>query len=258
MNPKMNRGGVLGRVIRYMLHYYKYLFALVIVCILVSAVATVIGATFPQTLVDDYIEPMLANGSADFSGLGGELIRLVCIMAVGIVAAFGYNRIMVNVSQGTLRHLRDDLFSKMEALPIKYFDQNNHGDIMSHYTNDIDTLRQMISQSFPQLLTTVITSLTVFCIMIYYSVWLALVVVAGVAVMLLITKKIGGSSARHLSGSSRLWVRKRAYRGNDQRPKGGQGFCHEEESKADFDKINDCCLRSRKQQINTPIRWARF
>ena len=131
---------------------------------------------------------------------------------------------MAIITQGALKKLREKMFNTMQGLPIKYFDQNNHGDIMSHYTNDIDTLRQMISQSFPQLLTTVITSLTVFCIMIYYSVWLALVVVAGVAVMLLITKKIGGSSARHLSGSSRLWVRKRLYRGNDQRPKGGQGF----------------------------------
>ena len=138
---------VLSRVVKYMLYYYKIPFILVVVCILVSAVTTVIGATFPQTLVDDYITPMLKNGSHDFSGLAGQLIRLVIIMGIGVIAAFSYNRIMVNVSQGTMRHLRDDLFSKMESLPIKYFDTHAHGDIMSVYTNDVDTLRQMLSQS---------------------------------------------------------------------------------------------------------------
>lgn len=134
---------VLSRVVKYMLYYYKIPFILVVVCILVSAVTTVIGATFPQTLVDDYITPMLKNGSHDFSGLAGQLVRLVIIMGIGVIAAFSYNRIMVNVSQGTMRHLRDDLFSKMESLPIKYFDTHAHGDIMSVYTNDVDTLRQI-------------------------------------------------------------------------------------------------------------------
>ena len=102
--------------------------------------------------MDDYITPMLKNGSHDFSGLAGQLIRLVIIMGIGVIAAFSYNRIMVNVSQGTMRHLRDDLFSKMESLPIKYFDTHAHGDIMSVYTNDVDTLRQMLSQSIPQII----------------------------------------------------------------------------------------------------------
>ena len=134
--------GVLGRVVRYMLHYYKGLFALVLVCIVVSAVSTVIGSAFPQTLVDDYIVPMINSGSQDFSGLFHAIVRLVGILAVGVVAIFAYNRIMVNISQGTMRHLRDDLFHKMESLPIKYFDTHAHGDIMSVYTNDVDTLRQ--------------------------------------------------------------------------------------------------------------------
>ena len=134
-------GQVLGRVIRYMLHHYKFPFALVIVCIIVNAVSSVVGASFPQTLVDDYIEPMLASGSTDFSGLASQIVRLVCIMAVGVVAAYTYNRIMVSVSQGTMRRLRDDLFTRMESLPIKYFDTHAHGDIMSVYTNDVDTLR---------------------------------------------------------------------------------------------------------------------
>ena len=133
---------------------------------------------------------------------------------------------MAIITQGALKKLREKMFNTMQGLPIKYFDQNNHGDIMSHYTNDIDTLRQMISQSFPQLLTTVITSLTVFCIMIYYSVWLALVVVAGVAVMLLITKK----NRRKLGPA--LFIRQQQALGKEEGfieemingQKGGQGF----------------------------------
>ena len=127
---------VLNRVLGYMLHNYKYRFILVILCIILSAIATVVGATFPQKLVDNYITPMMQSGSRDFSGLAHDLIQLICVMAVGVVAAFAYNRIMVGISQGTMRHLRDDLFRKMEALPIKYFDTHPHGDIMSVYTND--------------------------------------------------------------------------------------------------------------------------
>ena len=139
---------LINRVIRYMLHYYKYPFLLVIACILITAITTVVGATFPQTLVDDYITPMLESGSNDFSGLASDLIRLACIMGIGVITAFSYNRIMVNVSQGTMRHLRDDLFRRMEALPIKYFDTHAHGDIMSVYTNDVDTLRQLLSRAY--------------------------------------------------------------------------------------------------------------
>ena len=113
---------LVGRVIQYMLHYYKYLFLLVVLCILITAVCTVVGATFPQTLVDDYITPMLKTGSRDFTGLAADLRQLACIMGLGVITAFTYNRIMVNVSQGTMRRLRDDLFRRMEALPIKYFD----------------------------------------------------------------------------------------------------------------------------------------
>lgn len=160
MNSRMRQGdgpAVLNRVLRYMLHYYKYLFALVIGCILVSAVCTVVSATFPQTLIRNYLEPMLENGSQDFSGLLQDVIQLCCFMVVGVIASYAYNRIMVNISQGTLRRLRDDLFHKMEALPIKYFDTHAHGDIMSVYTNDVDTLRQLISQSIPQIINSGIT-----------------------------------------------------------------------------------------------------
>ena len=133
-----------------MLDHYKWIFVLVIACILINAVTSVIGATFPQTLVDDYIEPMLSTGANLFPELFNDIIELICIMAAGIMAAYCYSRLMVNVSQGTMLLLRNELFSKMESLPIKYFDTHAHGDIMSVYTNDIDTLRQLISQVIPQ------------------------------------------------------------------------------------------------------------
>ena len=155
--PRRSAMPVLNWVVRYMLRSYWPLFLLVICCILVSAVATVMAATFPQTLVDDYITPMLSGGSRDFSGLWVELRRLILLMAVGVVAGFAYNRIMVAIGQGTMRRLRNDLFHKMESLPIKYFDTHAHGDIMSVYTNDVDTLRQLMSQSIPQIINSTIT-----------------------------------------------------------------------------------------------------
>ena len=188
---------VLSRVVKYMLHYYKIPFILVVACILVSAVTTVIGATFPQTLVDDYITPMLKNGSRDFSGLAGQLVRLVIIMGIGVIAAFSYNRIMVNVSQGTMRHLRDDLFSKMESLPIKYFDTHAHGDIMSVYTNDVDTLRQMLSQSIPQIINSVITMIATLVTMLVLNPALTGISLVTAFVMLRVTAGFSKLSAKY-------------------------------------------------------------
>ena len=148
---------VLNRVLGYMLRLYALPFLVVILCIVISAGATVMGATFPQTLVDDYIVPMMNSGSTDFSSLGAAIIRLACIMAGGVVAAFLYNRIMVTISQGTMRRLRNDLFQRMESLPIQYFDTHAHGDIMSVYTNDVDTLRQLLSQSIPQVINSLVS-----------------------------------------------------------------------------------------------------
>ena len=188
---------VLNRVLGYMLHYYKYLFVLVIGCILVSAVCTVVGATFPQTLIDEYIEPMLSSGSQDFSGLARDIKQLACIMGVGVIASFGYNRIMVNVSQGTLRHLRDDLFHKMESLPIKYFDTHAHGDIMSVYTNDVDTLRQLLSQSIPQIINSSFTMVATLITMIIMSPALTVVSVLAAAAMFTVTKNFSRLSGKY-------------------------------------------------------------
>ena len=188
---------VVGRVIRYMLHYYKIPFFFVIVCIVITAVATVVGATFPQTLVDDYITPMLKNGSRDFSGLASQIVRLACIMAVGVITAFTYNRIMVNVGQGTMRRLRDDLFARMESLPIKYFDTHAHGDIMSVYTNDVDTLRQLLSQSIPQIINSVISMAATFITMIILNPALTVISILTALSMLLVTSNFSKLSAKY-------------------------------------------------------------
>ena len=259
---------LINRVIRYMLHYYKYPFLLVIVCILITAIATVVGATFPQTLVDDYITPMLQNGTDDFSGLASDLIRLACIMGVGVITAFAYNRIMVNVSQGTMRHLRDDLFRRMESLPIKYFDTHAHGDIMSVYTNDVDTLRQLLSQSIPQIINSVITMAATLVTMIILNPVLTIISILTAVVMLLVT-----SSFSKLSG--RYYIRQQidlgAVDGFIEEMLDGQKvvkvFCHEEAAMKDFHEVNEKLRNSTNKAnryanllmpINANIGWISY
>ena len=213
---------VLKRVMGYMLHYYKYLFLVVIGCILVSAVCTVIGATFPQTLIDEYIEPMLSSGVQDFTGLAQDIKQLVCVMGAGVIASFGYNRIMVNVSQGTLRHLRDDLFHKMESLPIKYFDTHAHGDIMSVYTNDVDTLRQLLSQSIPQLINSSFTMVATLITMIIMSPALTVVSVLAAVAMFTVTKNFSRLSGKYFVKQQRaLGEVGRLHRGDAGRTESG-------------------------------------
>ena len=265
---KKNSLAVLKRVFRYMMHYYKLPFTMVVLCILISAIASVIGATFPQTLVDDYIVPMLQTGSADFSGLGHAMIRLICILAVGVLAAYGYNRIMANVTQGTMHHLRNDLFGKMEKLPIKYFDTHAHGDIMSVYTNDIDTLRQLISQSIPQIINSTISMTATFITMVILNPALTVISILTAIVMLLVT-----SGFSRLSG--KYYVRQQrdlgAVDGFIEEMLDGQKvvkvFCHEEAAKEDFQKVNDRLRDSANKAnryanllmpVNANIGWVSY
>lgn len=209
MNPNMNRGNptqVLNRVLRYMLRHYKFHFLLVIVCILISATANVSGTSFPQTLVDDYIVPMLNTGSTDFSGLFQAVIRLSCLLALGVVASYGYNRIMVSVSQGTMRRLRDDLFHRMESLPIKYFDTHAHGDIMSVYTNDIDTLRQLMSQSIPQVINSGVTMIATLVVMIRLNPVLTLISLLTAVIMLVVTTNFPSCPESTMFSSRKTWA----------------------------------------------------
>lgn len=265
---KKNSLAVLKRVFRYMMHYYKLPFTMVVLCILISAIASVIGATFPQTLVDDYIVPMLQTGSTDFSGLGHAMLRLICILAVGVLAAYGYNRIMANVTQGTMHHLRNDLFGKMEKLPIKYFDTHAHGDIMSVYTNDIDTLRQLISQSIPQIINSTISMTATFITMVILNPALTVISILTAIVMLLVT-----SSFSRLSG--KYYVRQQrdlgAVDGFIEEMLDGQKvvkvFCHEEAAKEDFQKVNDRLRDSANKAnryanllmpVNANIGWVSY
>ena len=259
---------LINRVIRYMLHYYKYPFLLVILCILITAVATVIGATFPQTLVDDYITPMLRNGTDDFSGLASDLIQLACVMGVGVITAFSYNRIMVNVSQGTMRHLRDDLFCRMESLPIRYFDTHAHGDIMSVYTNDVDTLRQLLSQSIPQIINSVITMAATLITMIILNPVLTVISILTAAVMLLVTSKFSRLSGKYYI---RQQIDLGAVDGFIEEMLDGQKvvkvFCHEQAAMEDFHEVNEKLRNSTNKAnryanllmpINANIGWISY
>ena len=259
---------VLNRVLRYMLHYYKVPFALVIVCIVITAIATVAGSTFPHTLVDDYVTPMLESGSRDFSGLARDLIRLACIMGIGVVAAFSYNRIMVNVSQGTMRRLRNELFSKMESLPIKYFDTHAHGDIMSVYTNDVDTLRQLLSQSIPQIINSVITMAATLVTMIVLNPTLTIISLLTAVVMLTVTKNFSKLSGKYYVRQQRdLGIVDGFIEEMLDGQKVVKVFCHEEAAKADFRKVNDALRESANMAnryanllmpINSNIGWLSY
>ena len=247
MNQTKSRRGhikgslpLLNRVVKYMLDHYKWIFVLVIVCILINAVTSVIGATFPQTLVDDYIEPMLSTGANLFPELFNDIIELICIMAAGIMAAYCYSRLMVNVSQGTMLLLRNELFSKMESLPIKYFDTHAHGDIMSVYTNDIDTLRQLISQVIPQTINSAITMIATLITMLVLNPALTVISILTAALMLFVTANFTQFSAKY-------YIKQQhdlgAVDGYIEEMMDGQKvvkvFCHEEEAKAGFRKVNE-------------------
>lgn len=259
---------LINRVIRYMLHYYKIPFLIVVICILITAIATVVGATFPQTLIDDHITPMLESGSRDFSSLASDLIRLVCIMATGVITAFTYNRIMVNVSQGTMRHLRYDLFRRMESLPIKYFDTHAHGDIMSVYTNDVDTLRQLLSQSIPQIINSVISMIATLITMIVLNPFLTVISILTACVMLLVTANFSKLSGKYYV---RQQIDLGAVDGFIEEMLDGQKvvkvFCHEQEAMADFHKVNERLRDSTNKAnryanllmpINANIGWISY
>ena len=259
---------VLNRVLRYMLHYYALPFTLVILCILVTAIATVVGATFPQTLVDDYILPMLNSGSTDFSGLARSLFQLACILVVGVITTFAYNRIMVSVSQGTMRRLRDELFHRMESLPIAYFDTHAHGDIMSVYTNDIDTLRQLLSQSIPQIINTSVTMIATLVTMILLNPALTVISILTACVMVLVTVNFSKLSGKYYVQQQRdLGIVDGFIEEMLDGQKVVKVFCHEDAALRDFRAVNDQLRDSADKAnryanllmpINANIGWISY
>lgn len=241
LKTKQNKKGTIGRLLKTMFSFYPVLLPTTVACIVFNAVVSSIPSVFMQNIIS-IVETSWKTG--DWNGVKTKILTFVGILAgfyiLSLISGFIFNQLMAVITQGTLKKMREKMFSGMQRLPIKYFDTNNHGDIMSHYTNDIDTLRQLISQSLPQLLVSAITVTTVFCIMVYYCLWLTLVVVLGVAVMFYLIKKIGGNSAK-------FFFRQQAALGKVEgfveEMMNGQKvikvFCHEEESGKDFDKLND-------------------
>lgn len=240
-----NPGKLLGRVMAYVGKKYKFHLIVVVIGIFVSVLANVQGTMFMKTMIDDYIVPLVQADTPDFGPFGMAILRVAAFYLIGVVFAYLYNRLMIYVTQGTLRDLRNDMFAKMESLPIKYFDTHPHGDIMSVYTNDIDTLRQMISQSIPQMLSSLITIVSVFISMLILNVPLTLVTVVMLAIMVTATKKIASLSGKFFMDQQ---VNIGKVNGYIEEMMEGQKvvkvFCHEEEASEKFDQLNNQLFES--------------
>ena len=244
--PKVeNPGAILKRLFSVILSRYKAQCLLVLVLIVFGSLANVAGNLFLKTLIDSYITPFLSQAAPDFAPLLRALLIMACIYYLGALSTYGYNRIMVGITQGTMRNIREDLFRHMESLPICYFDTHAHGDIMSIYTNDIDTLRQMISQSLPQLVSSVITVISVFFSMIALSLPLTLVMLVMVAVMIRVTGLVTGKSGRYFVEQQKNLG---AVNGYIEEMMEGQKvvkvFCHEDASIERFNALNDALFDS--------------
>ncbi len=230
---------------------YKLQLVFVMICILFSALAGTLGSMFLKILIDDYITPLLNQAVPDFSGLLKAVLTMAGIYLIGVLSTLSYNLLMIKVAQGTLKRVRDGMFSHMQTLPVKYFDTHTFGDVMSHYTNDTDTLRQMITQSLPQLFSSVITIVSVFCAMCYTSIYLTGFTLLTISCSLFVAKKIGGNSAKYFIKQQQSLGRLNGY---IEEMINGQKvikvFCHEDKSKEDFDRLNeDLCYNA--SQANT-------
>ncbi len=241
--------GTIKRVIKTLFEFYPVMMPLTLVCIIFNAIVSSMPSIFMQKVISA-VESSWESG--DWAGAKETILGTVAVLVVfyvlSLLSGFAYNQIMAIITQGTLKKLREKMFNKMQDLPVQFFDTTNHGDIMSHYTNDIDTLRQMVSQSFPQLLISILTVATLFGIMLYFCIWLAVVVLVGVIVMLAVTSKVGGGSAKYFV-KQQIEIGKEE--GYIEEIMNGQKvvkvFCHEEESKADFDKINEELFRASEK-----------
>ena len=244
--PKVeNPGVILRRLFSVILEHYKFHCLFVLLLIVASTLANVIGNLFLKTLIDSYITPFLHEASPNFAPLLRALLLMACVYYLGAAATYGYSRIMISVTQGTMRSIREDLFRHMESLPIRYFDTHAHGDIMSVYTNDIDTLRQLISQSLPQLVSSAITVVSVFVSMIALNIPLTLIMLVMVALMIRVTRAVTGKSGSYFIEQQRNLG---AVNGYIEEMMDGQKvvkvFCHEEASIERFNQLNDALYQS--------------
>lgn len=239
MNKSGKQKSTFGRLLSYIIRNSRLMFITVCIAVVLSTAANVLGSMFTQVVIDDYITPLLSVMDPDYSGLLKAIISMGCIYIIGIVCTIIYNRIMVTISQGCLKHIRDDMFYHMQSLPIKYFDTHTHGDVMSHYTNDTDTLRQFISNALAQLIACVITAVASFVVMVYYSRMLALIVVAVTAIDAVITFVVSKKSVSCFSNQQAALANVNGY---IEEMLNGQKvikiFCREKQSKEDFVKKN--------------------
>lgn len=246
-----NPGRLLKRLMGMLMKHYGAAIIIVAICIIINVLANVQGTMFMQRLIDDYITPLLKSETKNYTPLLHAIGRVACFYGIGIIASYSYNRIMVNVTQGMLKTFRDSMFTKMERLPIKYFDTHAHGDIMSMYTNDTDTLRQMISQSMPQLFNSAITIISTTVCMFMLNIPLTALTFFMVGIMLVLTRKIGGLSAKHFIAQQKDIGTVNGYiEEMMQGQRVVKVFCHEEESKEAFDKLNDALCESSYKANN--------
>ena len=240
---------ILLRLIKMLFSFYPVMLPVALGCILFNAIISSIPSIFMQNVIS-LVEQSWQAG--DWAAVGGQILHFVLILVVlyvlSLAAGTVFNQLMAIITQGSLAKMREKMFNGMQDLPIKYFDTHNHGDVMSYYTNDIDTLRQMISQSLPQLIISTVTVITVLAIMLYFSVWMTLVVLVGVFFMVLVTKKVGGRSSKYFI---RMQQSIAATEGVVEEMMNGQKvikvFCHEQEAQADFDKVNDELFHNAEQ-----------
>ena len=235
-----NPGKLLARLLKTVISRYAILWVIVLICLLLSVFASTQGTMFIQSLIDDYIAPLLANSGSDYGPLLGAMGRVAGFYAIGIIATLVQQKVLIYISQGSIKYMRDELFSHMQDLPIRYFDTHSHGDIMSIYTNDMDTLRQMISQSIPQMFNSAITVIFVLVCMIRLSVPLTIVTLIMVAVTFYVSKHYAGFSSRYFVAQQQNLGK---VNGFIEEMMSGQKvvkvFTHEQQNIEDFDKIND-------------------
>ena len=240
MKKQKIRKGTIKRLLSYIKRNYNKQFIAVFICIIINSISSVAGSLFLQILIDDYITPLLGMENPVFTGLLKAIGIMVVIYIVGIISGYIYNRVMAVISQGVLRDIRDEMFSKMQALPIRYFDTHTHGEIMSHYTNDTDTLRQMLSQSIPMVIASVISVIAIFCGLIYLSPVLTIFVVLFTILTIFITKKIASNSSKFYVSQQKSLGKVNGY---IEEMLNGQKvikvFTHEEKAKEAFDKLNE-------------------
>ena len=245
---KKSRKNTAFRLLKYSMGGYKLQFVIVLITIIISATTSVIGIQFIQKLIDNYIIPLIGNQNPNYTSLLHAIVTMGGIYLIGIIATYIYNRLMLNITQGTLKKIRTDMFKHMQKLPIGYFDSNNHGEIMSTYTNDVDTLREAISQSIPQIFSAIVSMLAILISMIITNVYLTGIVLAMVIIMMFVSKFFAKHSSKHFINQQKNISKVDGY---IEEMMNGQKvvkvFCYEERSKQKFDELNEELFQSSKK-----------